>query len=210
MSEESPAGPGSPPPPEIASQATSLSLLERARAHDGEAWHSLVRLYQPMVRHWCARASLAAQDAEDVTQEVFASVAAHLGDFRRDRPSDSFRGWLRVITRNAVRLHFRRTQREARAEGGSDALARLEELADPLAGGDPEDEAEVIDLHRRALEQVRPHFEENTWRAFWLGSVEGRATAALTEELGMTPTAIRQARSRVLRRLREELGDLLE
>jgi RNA polymerase sigma-70 factor (ECF subfamily) len=190
--------------------ATSLSLLERARARDSEAWRSLVSLYQPLVLHWCRRTGLAAQDAEDVSQEVFASTSVHLGDFHRDRPGDSFRGWLYVITSNAIRLHFRRTHDEARAAGGSDALERLHEVADPLAGVGPDDEAELTALHRRALEQVRPHFEENTWRAFWLSSIEERSTAALVDELGMTATAIRQARSRVLRRLRQELGELLD
>jgi hypothetical protein len=35
------------------------------------------------------------------------------------------------------------------------------------------------------------------------------APAALSEELGMTPAAIRQAQSRRLRRLKEEMGELL-
>jgi RNA polymerase sigma-70 factor (ECF subfamily) len=214
MTNESPAGSGTPPPPDggadTQGQTTSLSLLERARAHDREAWSRLVHLYQPLVRRWCARAGLSAQDAEDVCQDVFGSAAAHFAAFRRDRPGDTFRGWLHVIARNAIRLHFRRTQDEARAAGGSDALDRLQEVPDPLAGIDPNDAAEVNDLHRRALEQVRPHFEESTWQAFWLSTIEGRSTAVLAGELGMTVAAIRQARSRVLRRLREELGEVLE
>ncbi len=57
---------------------------------------------------------------------------------------------------------------------------------------------------------MRGEFEERTWRAFWLTVVEGREPAALTEELGMTANTIRQAKSRVLRRVREEVGDLLD
>jgi len=64
-------------------------------------------------------------------------------------------------------------------------------------------------LYRRALEQVRSEFEEPTWRAFWLTTVEDRAPVALADELGMTPAAIRQAKSRVLRRLKREMGELL-
>src|SRR5438105_1821056 len=136
MTDESPPASGTPTPCRAGAQGplTSLSLLERARAHDSEAWRRLVKLYQPLVLRWCSRAALPVQDAEDVAQEVFASAAAHLGEFRRDRPGDTFRGWLHVITRNAVSLHFRRTQDEARAAGGSDALERLREVQDPLAG----------------------------------------------------------------------------
>jgi hypothetical protein len=36
-------------------------------------------------------------DAADTLQEVFEAVAVHLPDFRRDQPSDTFRGWLWTI-----------------------------------------------------------------------------------------------------------------
>ena len=40
-------------------------------------------------------------------------------------------------------------------------------------------------------------------------AIEGRVPAALADDLGMTTAAIRQARSRVLRRIKQELGELL-
>jgi RNA polymerase sigma-70 factor (ECF subfamily) len=190
--------------------ATSLSLLERARANDGTAWGRLSALYRPLVRAWCARGGVAASDADDVTQEVFAAAAASLARFRRDRPGDTFRGWLRAVTRNQVALHFRRERRQPRGAGGSDALRDLQAVPDTLAGSNEEEASEVGDLYRRAVELVRGVFEERTWRAFWLTAVEGRPTAAVAAETGVTPAAVRQARSRVLRRLKEEVGDVIE
>jgi DNA-directed RNA polymerase specialized sigma24 family protein len=73
-------------------------------------------------------------DAEDVSQEVFVAAAAGLDTFRRDRPGDTFRGWLRGITRNKALLLLRRNEGKAQAEGGSAALAQLQDVADPLAG----------------------------------------------------------------------------
>jgi RNA polymerase sigma-70 factor (ECF subfamily) len=64
-------------------------------------------------------------------------------------------------------------------------------------------------LYLRALEQVRGHFDERTWQAFWLTAIDGRSPTDLAGELGMTAGNIRQAKSRVLRRIRQELGDLL-
>src|SRR5262249_3854170 len=93
-----PTTPG-PTPPENA-PTTSCTLLQRARGHEPDAWTRIVGLYGPLVRTWARRAGLGAEDADDVAQEVFASAAAHLADFRRDRAGDTFRGWLRVITRN--------------------------------------------------------------------------------------------------------------
>jgi RNA polymerase sigma-70 factor (ECF subfamily) len=190
-------------------QLTSLSLLERARANDGEAWQGLVRLYEPLVSFWCRRAGLQGPDAEDLVQEVFAAAAAGLAGFRRDRPGDTFRGWLRGITRNQVMLHFRRSHGRPRAEGGSNAWQHLQDLPDPLSDATDEP-AEVNQVYRRALELVRGEFAERTWQAFWLTVVEGREPAALTEELKITANSIRQAKSRVLRRLKQELGDILD
>jgi RNA polymerase sigma-70 factor (ECF subfamily) len=191
-------------------QPTSLSLLERARARDAAAWRRMVELYRPLVRFWCARGGLRGPDAEDVAQEVLAAAFAGLDGFRRDRPGDTFRGWLRGITRNQVLLHFRRGRGRARAAGGSEAGRHLRDVPDPLAGVEEEEAAEVSRLYRRALEQVRNEFGERTWRAFWRAVVDGRAPAELEQELGMTAAAVRQAKSRVLRRLKQEVGDLLD
>jgi RNA polymerase sigma-70 factor (ECF subfamily) len=57
---------------------------------------------------------------------------------------------------------------------------------------------------------VRGQIEERTWQAFWLSVIEQRPTAGVAEDLGMTPGNVRQARARVLRRLKREMGELLE
>src|SRR6187402_1207192 len=114
-------------------QLTSLSLLQRARSNDQDAWTRITNLYRPLVRFWCRQAHCPEAEIEDVGQEVFAAVANGLGVFRHDRPGDSFRGWLRGITRNQVLLYFRRNQGRPRQEGGSEALGRLQELPETLA-----------------------------------------------------------------------------
>jgi RNA polymerase sigma-70 factor (ECF subfamily) len=191
-------------------QVTSLSLLWRARANDQQAWHRLTTLYRPLVLFWCRQAHCPDAEVEDVIQEVFAAVAAGLGGFRHDRPGDSFRAWLRGISRNQVLLYFRRNQGRPQPEGGSDALGRLQELADPMPDSAEEEAREVSQWYRRAVEQVRGEFEDRTWHMFWRAVIDGRPTAAVAEELQVTAAAVRQAKSRVLRRLKEEIGELLE
>jgi RNA polymerase sigma-70 factor, ECF subfamily len=189
---------------------TPISLLERVRGRETGAWDRLIGLYQPLVYSWCMRAGLQSMDAEDVCQEVFAAAAAGLDGFRRDQPGDTFRGWLRGITRNHVLLHFRRDRRHLHAEGGSDAWKSLQAVADPLQGTGDDDTEELGQLYLRALERVRSGFEERTWQAFWLTTVDGRAPATLVDELGMSEASIRQAKCRVLRRLKQEMGELLD
>lgn len=191
-------------------QVTSLSLLGRARANDQQAWAHITVLYSGLIRFWCRQAHCPEVEVEDVVQEVFAAVAAGLGSFRRDRPGDTFRGWLRGITRNHVRLSFRHNLGRARPEGGSAALGRLHELPDPPPDPDDGEATEVGQLYRRAVEQVRGEFELRTWHMFWRTVIDGRPTSAVAEELQSTPPAVRQAKSRVLRRLKQEMGELLE
>jgi RNA polymerase sigma-70 factor (ECF subfamily) len=189
-------------------EATPLSLLERLRRNEGQAWRRAMQLYEPLIGYWCRRAGLGQADAEDVTQEVFAAAAAGIGEFHRDRPGDTFRGWLRGITRRQILCYFRRNRLQ-RAEGGSDAWNQLQELADPLSTADDEEHTAVEQVYLRALEQVRAQFQPQTWQAFWRTAVEGASPAEVVGEIGMSLAAIRQAKSRVLRRLKQEMGELL-
>jgi len=210
MDQPNPDPGGDANPGRTPGQVTPLSLLERVRAHDPEAWHRLVRLYQPLVLSWCARGGINTTDAEDVAQEVFTAAAGALDRFHRDRPGDTFRGWLRAITRNQILLLFRRNRGRPQAEGGSAAWQNLQAVVDPLPGPGEEDSAEVGRLYQQAAELVRGEFEERTWKAFELTVIDDRDTADVARELNTTVNNVRQAKSRVLRRLREEVGDLLD
>jgi RNA polymerase sigma-70 factor, ECF subfamily len=197
---------------EHASSATSRSLLARVQADESEAWDRLVSLYAPLVLHWCRCGGLQEQDVADIFQEVFQAVLKYVGNFRKEKNGHTFRGWLRRITQNKLHDHFRKLGREARGEGGSSALKRLAELpeSEPVeAGVVPNDEGERA-LFARALDFIRVEFEERTWSAFWRTAVEGRAPTDVGADLSMSPGAVRVAKSRVLHRLREELGDLME
>ncbi len=186
--------------------ATSLSLLERVRHQDDQAWQRLVALYGPLVRFWCQRWGASVSDAEDVAQDVFLAVAKSLSEFER-RHDGSFRGWIRGITRHKLLDHQRRLQRQPEAAGGTEANLLLQEHADADVG---DDVAEISALYRRALELIRGQFEEKTWLAFWGAAVEGRPTDMIARDLGLSVVAVRIAKSRVLARLREEMQGLID
>jgi len=197
-----------------ASDPSSISstLLDRVRARRPDAWERLVDLYGPVVYRWCRQSGLGPEDAADLVQEVFTAVATHVGGFRRDRPSDSFGAWLRTITRNKIRDHYRRRQGKPQAQGGTEAHEQLAQIGEPPEPSDPStatDNGLDAWLSRRGLELVRAEFEDRTWEAFRRTAVEGQSPAHVAEDLGMTVPAVYQAKSRVLRRLRQELDELL-
>ena len=194
------------------SNATSRSLLERVKADEAAAWERLVTLYAPLVFHWCRRWNVDESDLADILQEVFKSVFMHVADFRKERQGDSFRGWLRRITRNKLLDHFRRLGREPRGVGGSDAQTRLTQLPFPQSSEEESNGDEPVErgLFRRALDLIRHDFEERTWQAFWRTAVEGQSPQEVAEALSMSPGAVRVAKCRVLHRLREELGEVVD
>lgn len=186
---------------------TSLTLLARVRADDQAAWTRLVDLYAPLVYRWGRRSGLRNDDASDLGQEVFIAVARAIRDFRRDRPGDTFRGWLYTITKNKLRDRTRSPIEVG--VGGSDRgpLDRLADAADDEESAIRSDRALLM---RRAVELIRDDFETRTWAAFWRTAVEGHDPETVARELGMTRAAVYIAKSRVRARLKNEFGDLLE
>ncbi len=92
-------------------------------------------------------------------------------------------------------------------------LGVLQNVADgnnePIVQEDePTESLELEQLTRRAMVQVEAEFEPRTWQAFWRTVVDGINTAQVAEELEMTLATVRQHKSRVLRRLRQQLGDV--
>ncbi|TXT29049.1 MAG: sigma-70 family RNA polymerase sigma factor [Planctomycetota bacterium] len=139
---------------------TSASLLDRARHRDDLAWNELVELYAPLVYFWCRKTNIVEHDIPDVVQEVFRAVVTGIDGFRKDRTGDTFRGWLRTVTRSKLADHFRRLNRNP------------------------------------------------AWQAFWRVTVDGLSATEVANELGMKSGTVRVAKSRVLQRLRKQLGDV--
>jgi RNA polymerase sigma-70 factor (ECF subfamily) len=60
------------------------------------------------------------------------------------------------------------------------------------------------------LTAVRPDFNQATWDAFEQSTLDQRPAADVAHELGLTVNAVIKAKARVLRRLRQEAGGLLD
>lgn len=188
---------------------TSVSLLDRLRERpDGPAWQRLVAVYEPLIRDWLRRYAVQDADAADLTQEVFCVLVRELPQFHYDRARGSFRGWLRTVTVNRLRAFWR--DRQYRPQDGTSDVARmLDKLADPASGLSRQwDEEHDRYVAARLLEPIEPEFEPATWRAFRRVAIEGARPAAVAAELGVTTNSVFIAKSRVLRRLRQEMQGL--
>lgn len=188
--------------------STSTRLLARVRARDEAAWRQLAQLYGPLVYDWCRQARLQPADAADTVQEVFRGVLAGIAAFDHQRDGATFRGWLRSITRHKIADLARRRDQQPPAPGGTTNQALIVQLSaddegEPAACAAPA--VERVARVQEALLTLRGEIEDRTWQAFWRTAIEDHPAADVATELHMTPTAVYQAKSRVLARLRELL-----
>ncbi len=185
-------------------EPTPISLLERLRqTNDRAAWERFVRLYAPLLHRWVLRLGVPRQDAADLVQEVLTLLVRKLPNFQYD-PQQSFRAWLWTVTRNKCAELQRRVP--------AVVLQAHEAVLTELSSRENEsDETEYRHyLVGQALELIRDEFQPSTWKAFWESATTRRRAAEIAGELGLSIDAVYAAKSRVLRRLRQELGGLLD
>ena len=195
--------------------ATSTELLRQAQADDQTAWQQLVELYSRRMYRWCRRAGLQPADASNTVQEALQAVARKLGDFHRNQPGDTFRGWLRRITDNKIRDHFRKQGKTPDlAAGGPDSQQVLTYLANEnehapinndtsLAATPSPHSSQLLAV----IERVRADVSERDWKFFWRGAVYGQSAADVGREFGVTANTVRLVKMRMLRKLRQHTND---
>lgn len=189
---------------------SSTSLLKRVRRKEQDAWARFVTLYCPLVYDVCRKYRVQPSDADDIVQEVLRSVYRAIAEMREDRAGDSLSGWLYRISQNKILDHFRRKAKEPPGVGGSDFKIALEQIEDDLSTTSASTTSGINHTLKSALEVIRSEFQERTWKAFWRLTVEGHGAAEIAADLGMTANNVRQAKFRVIQRLREEFGDLVQ
>ncbi len=184
---------------------TPISLLECLRGGPSPAdWRRFADLYTPLLYFWARRLGLQETDAADLVQDVFLLLMRKLPDFRHDR-RNSFRSWLHTVLINQWRTGRRR--RSVPLDNGATGLT---EVAAP-DGVEEMSEADYRHyLARRALRLMQAQFQPATWQACWRQVVEGQSAAEVAAALGISEGAAYVAKSRVLRRLRQELEGLLD
>src|SRR5260370_13060693 len=100
-------------------------LVARCLVGDEVAWEELVRQHTRQVYGLCFRFTNSAQEAQDLTQDVFLRVFKTIKTFRS--AEGSFHTWLARVTRNLLIDHYRRTRQERVTDSIEEQLPMLEE-----------------------------------------------------------------------------------
>ena len=183
---------------------TSLSWLGRLTGAPNESdWKQLLDVYGELLRTWLSRAGVTPTDRDDLIQEVLMVVVRRVAEFDRRGPG-AFRAWLRAILANHVRKYFREHQR-------STSPIDLAAVAAPDSVlGQQWDREHDEYLAARALRLVEGDFVPATWTAFRRQVIDECSPAEVAVEMGLSLNAVILAKSRVLKRLRQELRGLME
>lgn len=190
---------------------TRLSLIAQVQSpEDREAWDQFVVIYRPIVYRMARRRGMQDADAQDLVQSVLMRVASSIHRWERTNPETKFRHWLRRVARNTILSALTRQPKDA-AVGGSEML--------DLLAGHPKNEqlveqelaTETIrELYLHAAAVVKKDVDPDTWRAFELTVVGEQSCEEAAALLGKSVGAVYAARSRVMRRLREQVTCLQE
>ena len=183
---------------------TRASLLLRIKDRsDAEAWKDFQELYAPLLFRYARARGLSREDAEDVRDECMAVVARKIADFEYDKAKGGFKNWLYRIASGKV-IDLLRRRHEKQADSGQMAA-----LPDPEPMPDEAWDTNWRKAHLMyCVEQVRARVSEKNHEAFRLLSYEECSVEDVCSRLDMTPEQVYQAKSRVLRRVRQLLLEL--
>ncbi len=197
----------------------SEKLRRLSKVRDPDEWKKFVDLYTPLIGHWISRWRLQASDVDNLRQEVFQRLTTTLAQFSGQTGTGSFRAWLRTITENIVRDHFRRLGLKERFNdptGGSKFLARLNQIPgqEPSLGGifdsvSNEDRGENILLFNRIMAWVKVNLPEEKAGVFCSLTMHGADAAEVARQFSISRGQAYQIKSRILAKIREEFSDLI-
>ena len=142
---------------------------------------------------------------EILVQQVMEKIERATTDWDNDRQQGRFRGWLITVARNTAIDMIRRIRPDV-GKGGTSILEQLRVVAERPDVSTWQIRRELErEAFRQAARRIRPEFTDSTWAAFWETMVSGVPCDRIAEQLQISPGAVYTARSRVMKRLRDEL-----
>jgi RNA polymerase sigma factor (sigma-70 family) len=142
------------------------ALIRRCKAGDAVAWEELVRGYNRRIYNICYRFTGSADQAEDLTQEVFVRMFRSLNSYDPDKAA--FNTWITTLTRNLLVDNFRKTKYdrttdslECNVTGDEDGPTLGEQIRDNASTPDEKlQSSETKQIVHNALQKLSPELRE--------------------------------------------------
>lgn len=189
--------------------ATRSSMIAGLKGISQERWTDFLFLYEPLLLHWMRKKRVPDSDVDDVLAESWSSIHKGIGNFDRGSGKGTFRGWLRTIVERRAIDYFRKQKRDKlEVSGKAEEIINLEPAPEPKSADEIADEEEAFnEVRARAMELVKGKTKQQTWDMFWMSTVDNVATADIAAEFGVSSAAVRVAKQRVTKRLKEAMLD---
>ena len=141
-------------------------LVRRCVAGDAAAWEEIVQRYHRRIYNLCYRFAGSAEDAQDLTQDVFIKMYRTLKTYDLER--GAFMTWVTTLTRNLLVDHFRKTKQERLTDSldtvpseHEDAMPLSDQIKDKALPPDARVQSrETGDTVHRALQKLSPDLRE--------------------------------------------------
>jgi len=184
---------------------TRSSMIFDLKEFSEERWNNFVLVYTPLLKFWIRKKNVPSSAEDDVLQDALYKIHKSIGNFERDAAKGKFRGWLRTIVERRAADYFRSLPQDQGApqEVLDAAVNRDQKDADEIDG----EQQALEEVKARALELVRESTAEKTWQMFWMRTVEEIPTSEIAKQFDVTTAAVRVAKQRVLKRLRDLMVD---
>ncbi len=186
---------------------THLTFLLRLRDRaDKLSWQEFHERYGQLLYRYARGRGANHADAEDIVQDVEMYLFKAVNGFEYDARRGRFRAYLRSAVVHAM---TRRASQQARQPAGLDPQTFDYLASQKDAGTDARWEREW-QLHRLrwAMRSIAEGFEPATLKAFEMHVLAGRSVGETARELGLSKASVYQAKSRILKCLRERLAAL--
>jgi len=174
-------------------------LVERCLQGDDAAWEAIVTAYTRRIFNLSYRFTNRADEAEDLTQEIFIRVYQNLKSYKAE--AGNLQNWIFKVARNLIIDHYRQTRRYQKT-GGSEELETLnlveETHPNPLRRVE---QAEASRFLRDGLRALSPELKE----AVILRDLEGMPYQEIADLLSVPEGTVKSR----INRGRIELAKLL-
>ena len=141
-------------------------IVRRCISGDAAAWQEIVQRYHRRIYNICYRFAGSADDAQDLTQEVFIKMYRTLSSYDVER--GAFMTWITTITRNLLVDHFRKSKQDritdsldATPSEHEDSMPLVEQIQDKSLPPDSRVQSrETGETVHRALQKLSPDLRE--------------------------------------------------
>jgi RNA polymerase sigma-70 factor, ECF subfamily len=187
-----------------ANKLTRASLLIRVRSgEDQSAWSEFVEIYGPVIFGYCRLRKLQDSDGADVTQNVLLRLSKSMANFEYRPELGRFRDWLGKVVYRELLRHWHREKKQEQAQ-------MVDYEAQTLSADSDWGDYFQTEVLRASFEKIRSEFEPETIEIFQHAWFQDESAAEVASQLGVSIDRVYVAKSRVLKRLREEVVRLTE